>query len=111
MAVITCFGEVLWDVFPTHRKIGGAPLNVASRLQSFNHEVNMISAVGNDEPGTKILTYLKDNNINTNCVQILNDYKTGEVTVTLNKKGADRKSTRLNSSHVKISYAVFCLKK
>src|SRR5690606_41073994 len=25
--------------------------------------------------------------------------------------GRDRKSTRLNSSHVKISYAVFCLKK
>src|SRR6266700_1872609 len=30
----------------------------------------------------------------------------GQVTVRL-----DRKSTRLNSSHVKISYAVFCLKK
>src|SRR5436309_13925061 len=27
------------------------------------------------------------------------------------RAGADRKSTRLNSSHVKISYAVFCLKK
>src|SRR5207302_2449217 len=26
-------------------------------------------------------------------------------------KRTDRKSTRLNSSHVKISYAVFCLKK
>src|SRR5690606_2137763 len=26
-------------------------------------------------------------------------------------RGPDRKSTRLNSSHVKISYAVFCLKK
>src|SRR5690606_40756882 len=26
-------------------------------------------------------------------------------------EGSDRKSTRLNSSHVKISYAVFCLKK
>src|SRR5690606_41402987 len=26
-------------------------------------------------------------------------------------KALDRKSTRLNSSHVKISYAVFCLKK
>src|SRR5690554_7035885 len=26
-------------------------------------------------------------------------------------KGIDRKSTRLNSSHVRISYAVFCLKK
>src|SRR5690606_41964347 len=29
----------------------------------------------------------------------------------LQGKGQDRKSTRLNSSHVKISYAVFCLKK
>src|SRR5204863_3955592 len=27
------------------------------------------------------------------------------------KNGEDRKSTRLNSSHVEISYAVFCLKK
>src|SRR5690606_41737052 len=27
------------------------------------------------------------------------------------RREADRKSTRLNSSHVKISYAVFCLKK
>src|SRR5690625_6052882 len=27
------------------------------------------------------------------------------------RQGADRKSTRLNSSHVAISYAVFCLKK
>src|SRR5436309_15748630 len=27
------------------------------------------------------------------------------------RRSSDRKSTRLNSSHVKISYAVFCLKK
>src|SRR5947209_15730497 len=27
------------------------------------------------------------------------------------KQGGDRKSTRLNSSHANISYAVFCLKK
>src|SRR5438874_9336268 len=30
---------------------------------------------------------------------------------TVRKMGQDRKSTRLNSSHVEISYAVFCLKK
>src|SRR5207253_11312847 len=47
---------------------------------------------------------------------------TGEVTLTYLKQymrfenyiadvGLDRKSTRLNSSHVAISYAVFCLKK
>src|SRR2546422_1726573 len=32
-------------------------------------------------------------------------------TVTADKRNADRKSTRLNSSHGYISYAVFCLKK
>src|SRR5690606_40171358 len=32
-------------------------------------------------------------------------------TVTGDQAPSDRKSTRLNSSHVKISYAVFCLKK
>src|SRR5690606_8757228 len=38
---------------------------------------------------------------------------TGKVAGTLGhgKRGRDRKSTRLNSSHVKSSYAVFCLKK
>src|SRR3712207_7031791 len=30
---------------------------------------------------------------------------------TIREQGADRKSTRLNSSHANISYAVFCLKK
>src|SRR5438874_3708639 len=30
---------------------------------------------------------------------------------TIDTSGLDRKSTRLNSSHVEISYAVFCLKK
>src|SRR5690625_5470387 len=29
----------------------------------------------------------------------------------INKDGKDRKSTRMNSSHVAISYAVFCWKK
>src|SRR3989442_10093692 len=29
----------------------------------------------------------------------------------ISEKSLDRKSTRLNSSHVRISYAVFCLKK
>src|SRR5690606_41618237 len=35
----------------------------------------------------------------------------GRVHELLHELGEDRKSTRLNSSHVKISYAVFCLKK
>src|SRR5690606_40624613 len=35
----------------------------------------------------------------------------GEREITTGQWRQDRKSTRLNSSHVKISYAVFCLKK
>src|SRR5690606_39278759 len=37
--------------------------------------------------------------------------KLGDPEVILSNDGLDRKSTRLNSSHVKSSYAVFCLKK
>src|SRR6202043_2978364 len=37
--------------------------------------------------------------------------RVGQAVVRFTNSGLDRKSTRLNSSHVKISYAVFCLKK
>ena len=85
---IVCFGEVLWDVFPTHKKIGGAPLNVAVRLKSFKNDVAMVSAIGNDELGKLILNYINDLKINADAVVILEDYTTGEVAVTLNEKGA-----------------------
>lgn len=88
MAKITCFGEVLWDVFPTHKKIGGAPLNVASRLASFKNDVHLISSVGNDDPGKVILDFLNSNSVNTNFIQINNEHPTGDVNVTLDKKGA-----------------------
>src|SRR2546430_13544223 len=41
------------------------------------------------------------------------DAKSGvdPLSLTIAYNGADRKSTRLNSSHSQISYAVFCLKK
>src|SRR3712207_9276442 len=37
--------------------------------------------------------------------------RVGERTWSMIERGQDRKSTRLNSSHANISYAVFCLKK
>ena len=88
MSKIVCFGEVLWDVFPKEKKIGGAPLNVASRLSSFGNEVSMISAIGADEWGEKLLHYLNENKISTAHVQILHKYKTGKVKVSLDAKGS-----------------------
>jgi fructokinase len=87
MINVVCFGEVLWDVFPKHKKIGGAPLNVATRLSAFCNNVAIISAIGNDNLGKQILTYLKDNNINVSHIQVLDAYKTGKVAVLLNEKG------------------------
>ncbi|WP_166967411.1 carbohydrate kinase family protein [Yeosuana marina] len=88
MPKITCFGEVLWDVFPTHKKIGGAPLNVANRLQALGNDVTMISAIGEGENGTKLLNYIKDVGIDPSCIQVHNEFKTGKVKVMLNDKGS-----------------------
>ncbi|GGZ83031.1 carbohydrate kinase family protein [Algibacter mikhailovii] len=87
MSHIVCFGEILWDIFPDTKKIGGAPLNVALRLASFNQRVSMISAVGQDRLGDALITYLKDNQVESECIQQLNTFKTGEVLVKLNAKG------------------------
>ena len=88
MSKIACFGEVLWDVFPTHKKIGGAPLNVALRLQSLKNEVAIISSVGDDESGKTMLDYISKHGVNTDYVQINTQFKTGKVKVMLNEKGS-----------------------
>jgi len=82
-----CFGEILFDVFLEHKKIGGAPLNVASRLSSLGIDVAMISAIGNDTNGVKLSEYLKGVGINTTAVQLKEKYPTGIVNVILNEKG------------------------
>ena len=88
MAQITCFGEVLMDVFPTHKKIGGAPLNVAVRLQSFGNAIAIISSVGADKKGNKIVDFIKKNNLNCEGLQVDEQLKTGNVKVSLNSKGS-----------------------
>ncbi|KIA87309.1 carbohydrate kinase [Flavobacterium sp. AED] len=85
---IVCFGEVLFDVFPKHKKIGGAPLNVALRLASLGVKAQIISRVGNDEIGREMLDYIKKNGIPTNSIQIDETLSTGEVLVQLNDKGS-----------------------
>ena len=82
-----CFGEILFDVFPKLKKIGGAPLNVASRLKSFGVDVTMISAVGNDENGKELIEYFQKLEINTGSIQVKKNYPTGVVNVQLNEKG------------------------
>ncbi len=84
---IVCFGEILWDIFPNKKVIGGAPLNVALRLHSQGHSVGIISRIGDDENGTKALNYLKSEAFLLNDIQKDDTLKTGEVLVSLNEKG------------------------
>ena len=58
---ICCYGEVLWDIFKNKTTVGGAPLNSALRFNSFKNNVNIISAVGNDSYGDKLISFLKNN--------------------------------------------------
>lgn len=88
MKTFTCFGEVLWDVFPDHQIIGGAPLNVALRLKSFTKNVSIISAIGDDNLGKQLLTYLDSNDLTSKYIQTNNNYPTGQVLVTLDQNGS-----------------------
>jgi fructokinase len=88
MNKITCFGEVLWDVFPTHKKIGGAPLNVALRLHSFKNDVSIISSIGDDKNGKELKDYIEQQGLSTAYIQINTTHKTSTVAVKLDEKGA-----------------------
>lgn len=82
-----CFGEVLWDIFPTHKKIGGAPLNVSLRMNSIGVNTTMISRIGDDDNGKDILSFLNDQAVATDLIQITGEYRTGAVQVMINEKG------------------------
>ncbi len=88
MPIVTCFGEVLWDVFPKHKKIGGAPLNVALRLQSFDINTHIISRIGNDHNGKNLLQFISKNNLETSLIQLDEIHKTGCVSITLDENGS-----------------------
>src|SRR3970282_1246336 len=82
-----CFGEILFDVFLEHKKIGGAPLDVASSLNSLGGGTCVGSAVGNDANGEKLVNYLNGVGVKTNTIQVKENYGTGVVNVILNEKG------------------------
>lgn len=51
-------GEVLWDVLPDGKKIGGAPANFAYHVSQFGLNGLAVSAVGDDVPGDEIIDVL-----------------------------------------------------
>lgn len=77
MKKITCFGEILWDVLPTSKQPGGAPMNVAADLRNFGLNAQLISRVGSDDLGRELLDFLTQKNIPTELVQTGQSHLTG----------------------------------
>lgn len=82
------FGEILFDVFGEEKKVGGAPLNLALRMNSFGFPVTVISAVGNDENGEILKNYIHYNGVSTEAIITTPEYETGVVQVHLNDRGS-----------------------
>jgi len=86
--MILVIGEILFDVFPDYRRLGGAPFNFAYHLKNFGFNVRFISKIGIDDAGREILHKLELARFNLDDIQIDKDRPTGSVNVRLNEDGA-----------------------
>ena len=78
---VVIFGEMLWDCLPTGPVAGGAPMNVALNLHQLGLNSRLISAVGKDEDGEKLLGFLGEFNLPLDLIQVNPDHQTSKVLV------------------------------
>ncbi|MDD4755328.1 MAG: carbohydrate kinase [Prolixibacteraceae bacterium] len=79
-------GELLWDILPSGKQLGGAPFNFAYHAAQAGCEPYVISAIGKDEMGVEILEKINQLGIYSGYIQ-KNKYSTSTVTVKLDKNG------------------------
>lgn len=80
-------GEVLWDMLPDGKLLGGAPANVAFHTQNLGGKGIVVSSVGDDNSGKEILDKLNGLELETGFIHIDPDHTTGTVTVKLDQSG------------------------
>ncbi|MCQ2965477.1 MAG: carbohydrate kinase [Alphaproteobacteria bacterium] len=78
---IISFGEVLWDMLPDGKKLGGAPFNLVYHAIKSGCTGALVSAVGNDALGQEILEIIQQKNVPHFITK--NDYPTGTVQIKL----------------------------
>src|SRR5574344_1343231 len=79
--VVVGIGELLWDMLPTGKKAGGAPINFVYHASRLGAESYAISAVGNDPLGVEIIREIDKVKIN-HIIEKVN-FPTGTVAVEL----------------------------
>jgi fructokinase len=82
---IVAFGEVVWDILPNEKILGGTPSNMAFRCNSFKEDGFLLSRVGDDELGNAALIRLNELGISDENVQVDYEFPTGTVKITLNE--------------------------
>lgn len=83
--IIVGIGEILWDVFPEGKVLGGAPANFAYHVSQFGFDGVAVSAIGADDLGDEILVSLNKKKLNYLIEKT--PFPTGTVQVTLSGKG------------------------
>ena len=78
-------GEILWDVFPERKVLGGAPANFAYHASQFGFNGYAVSAIGDDLLGKEILKSLEEKELN--YIIEKTDFPTGTVKVQLDGRG------------------------
>lgn len=76
---IVAFGEVVWDILPNGKVLGGTPSNMVFRCNSFDERGFLLSRVGDDELGNEAFDELKTLGISDDNVQIDSEFPTGTV--------------------------------
>jgi fructokinase len=82
---IVAFGEVVWDILPDGKILGGTPSNLVFRCNSFNEQGFLLSRVGDDELGREALKRLGELLISDENVQIDQEFATGTVYITFDE--------------------------
>lgn len=85
--MVTVFGEILFDVYPDARYLGGAPLNFLYHLQALSVPVTMISRIGADDAGSAVRQFFAENSLSTECLQIDLEKATGTAHVRVDNRG------------------------
>lgn len=84
---IVGLGELLWDLFPSGRQLGGAPANFAYCSHLLGDNGTVVSRVGADELGNEIRESLATFGLTDDFVQSDDEHPTGTVKVKLDKAG------------------------
>lgn len=85
---VIVLGEVLFDIFPQEKCLGGAPFNFAFHLHCLGVPVIFISRVGEDALGRAILDFAGKHDFPAEGIQIDPGHSTGEVQVTFDASGS-----------------------